>query len=61
MYQVKADDIKECCSAIERRKPLPPIYCYSGNEKRIMHVFQTITVINSTTGKNVDINLLLMV
>jgi len=44
VYQIKADDTKECCSAAERKYILPPIYCYPGNEKNLLNIFQTITV-----------------
>lgn len=44
VYQVNADDTKECCSSLEKNYLLPPIYCYSGNEKSVLNVFQTIEV-----------------
>lgn len=44
VYQVNADDTKECCSSEEKAYPLPPVYCYSGSEKSVLNVFQTITV-----------------
>lgn len=44
VYPVNAEDIKKCCSSIERTYSLPPIYCYAGNDKSILNIFQTITV-----------------
>lgn len=29
---------------MEKQYALPPIYCYSGNEKRALNIFQTVTV-----------------
>ncbi|XP_025416716.1 nuclear envelope integral membrane protein 1a [Sipha flava] len=50
VYSVNADDSKECCSPNEKSYLLPPIYCYRGNEKSVLNVFQTITV-DLTIGK----------
>ncbi|XP_025204616.1 nuclear envelope integral membrane protein 1 [Melanaphis sacchari] len=44
VYSVNAEDTKNCCSPSERTYSLPPIYCYAGNEKSVLNVFQTITV-----------------
>jgi len=44
VYPINAGDTKNCCSSLERMYSLPPIYCYAGNEKSILNVFQTITV-----------------
>lgn len=44
VYRIDADDTKECCSSIERNYMLPPIYCYFGNEKSVLNVFQTVMV-----------------
>jgi len=44
VYPVNAEDTKNCCSLFERKYSLPPIYCYAGNDKSVLNVFQTITV-----------------
>ncbi|KAL5243648.1 hypothetical protein ACI65C_011058 [Semiaphis heraclei] len=44
VYPVNAEDTKNCCSSLERQYSLPPIYCYAGNDKSVLNVFQTITV-----------------
>lgn len=41
--QVNVNEVKECCSK-EINYPLTPIYCYGGNNKTILSVFQTIMV-----------------
>ncbi|CAI6347603.1 unnamed protein product [Macrosiphum euphorbiae] len=44
VYPVNAEDTKNCCSLFERKYSLPPIYCYAGNDKSVLNIFQTITV-----------------
>ncbi|XP_015373750.1 PREDICTED: nuclear envelope integral membrane protein 1 [Diuraphis noxia] len=44
VYPINAEDTKNCCSLLERQYSLPPIYCYAGNDKSLLNVFQTITV-----------------
>lgn len=44
VYQVNADDTRQCCSLTEKHYLLPPIYCYPGNEKSALNVFQTVAV-----------------
>ncbi|XP_050434770.1 nuclear envelope integral membrane protein 1 [Adelges cooleyi] len=50
IYEINIGETRKC-TINERKYPLPPIYCYPGNDKTIVNVFQSITVnltINNT-------------